>query len=41
MRVDMKRYGWFPAPGTIETGVDLDASDDDGAIDEQYGDQES
>ena len=41
MRVDMKRYGWFPAAGTIDTGVDLDGSGDDDAIDEQDGDQES
>ncbi|EPS94653.1 DNA binding methylated-DNA--cysteine S-methyltransferase [Fomitopsis schrenkii] len=29
MRVDLKRYGWFPAPGTVDTGVDLHESEDD------------
>lgn len=39
MRVDFRAYGWFPAPGTIATGVqnageegeDGDAAPDDDA----------
>lgn len=41
MRVDMKRYGWFPAPGTIDTGVDMHESGDDDTLDEQNDTAES
>lgn len=41
LRVDMKQYGWFPAPGTVDTGVDLDEGEADagGAMSEDDGDQ--
>jgi len=41
LRVDMRRYGWFPAPGTVDTGVDLDEGEADagGATSEDDDDQ--
>ena len=40
MRVDMKRYGWFPAPGTIDTGDDLHESDGEEAAVDNTGEQD-
>ncbi|GBE84136.1 Alkyltransferase-like protein [Sparassis crispa] len=30
MRVDLRRWGWFPPVGSIDTGVDAEAADNDG-----------
>ena len=40
MRVDMKRYGWFPTPGTIDTGDDLHESDGEEAAVDNTGEQD-
>ncbi|KAI1784111.1 MGMT family protein [Ganoderma leucocontextum] len=28
LKVDLRQYGWFPAPGTIDVGVDLEEDGD-------------
>ncbi|PIL34727.1 hypothetical protein GSI_03508 [Ganoderma sinense ZZ0214-1] len=33
LKVDLRQYGWFPAPGTIDIGVALE-EDEDSGVDE-------
>ncbi len=28
LKVDLRQYGWFPAPGTIDIGVELEEGGD-------------
>ncbi|KAI0750524.1 6-O-methylguanine DNA methyltransferase [Fomes fomentarius] len=33
-KVDLREYGWFPAPGTVDIGVDPDGGEDDDGDDD-------
>lgn len=36
-KVDLREYGWFPAPGTVDVGVDPDGGEDDDGDDDSDG----
>ena len=39
LKVDLRQYGWFPAPGTVDIGAELEEDEDSGVEEgEQEGD---